>query len=86
MSTSTFSSSAPWSWMSESDNESDYDLTIVLARNEVQRFLKKRELGNVLDQVSCGRSSSRNFQDKCAMSRSWLDSVRACFLEPRRTR
>ena len=51
MSPSTYSSSAPWSWTSESDFDSDHDLTIVLAHNEVSlelwRNLNERELGDV---------------------------------------
>ena len=51
MSSSTYSSSAPWSWTSESDLASDHDLTVVLAHNEVslglQKYLNKRELGSV---------------------------------------
>ena len=44
-STSTHSSSALWSWTSESDFESDHDLAIVLAHSGVGGYLNKKDLG-----------------------------------------
>ena len=51
MSTSTFSSLGPWSWTSESDFESDHDLTLVSTQSEVslglQRYVSEKEMGEV---------------------------------------
>ena len=51
MSTSTYSSSAPWSWTSESGFDSDHDLTLVWTQSEVnlgvQRYLSEKEMGEV---------------------------------------
>ena len=50
-STCTYSSSAPWSWTSESDFESDHDLTLFLTHCEVslglERYLSQREMPEV---------------------------------------
>ena len=49
MSTSTYSSSAPWSWTSESDFDSDHELTIVVLHKEIsvrlQGYLSKERTG-----------------------------------------
>ena len=54
MSTSTYSSAAPWSWTSESDFQSDHDLTLVLTHKEVslglRRYLSEKEM---VDQSLC---------------------------------